>query len=92
MVWMIRNTITGRYSNGIINFGAQGPYVGWSKRGKQWTQEKYLKAHLLKYAQSSSSCDWSTTWEVVEIVEKPTKPIDDWFDVDMVLKILKKVG
>ena len=92
MSWMIRNATTGFYSNGIIQKSSQGgnPFVGWGKRGKVWTDVKYLKEHILKYTQLSSEGQCPETWEVLELKECAT-PINDWIDAEMVYKLLMKV-
>lgn len=91
MKFMIRNTVTGKYSRGIINKGYGTSSVNWdAKRGKVWTKEKYLKDHLLNYALQCGT-DAFDTWEIVEIVEQPTRPVMDWLDASMTLKLLKKV-
>ena len=92
MSWMIRDSATGKYSNGIIQTSyGPGCYVGWGKRGKVWTDVKYLKEHVLKFTQLSLAGKCPDTWEVLEIVET-AKPINDWIDAEMVYKLLKKVN
>lgn len=90
MAWMIRDTVTGKYSNGIIQAHPDGCYVsGWGKRGKVWTDVKYLKEHILKWSQHSPEGQCPNTWEVLEIVET-AKPINEWIDAEMTLKLLKR--
>jgi hypothetical protein len=90
MAWMIRDTATGKYSNGIINKTVAGVvYVGWGKRGKVWTKINFIKEHILKFTQMSPEGKCPDTWEVLEIVET-AKPINDWIDAEMVYKLLKK--
>jgi hypothetical protein len=92
MPWMIRDSRNGKYSNGIINKSLSGnPLVGWAKRGKVWSDVKYLKEHILKYTQLSSTGQCPDAWEVLEIVES-AKPINEWIDAEMVYKLLKKVN
>ena len=81
------------YSNGIINECYTGDYskksysVNWSTRkGKEWTSEKNLKAHLLKCLQRGINI---SEWEVLELRYHPTKPINDWVDAKMLCKVLK---
>lgn len=90
MVWVIKDPATGKYSNGVINTSHGRPYVGWSKIGKKWTSEKLLKEHILKYSQLHSSGQCPETWQVLEVREEPTKPINDWIDASMVMRLLKK--
>lgn len=91
MKFMIRNTESGMYSCGIISKGYGISSVNWHpKRGKVWTKEKYLKEHILNYALQCGTADFDK-WAVVEIVEQPTKPINEWMDASMTLKLLKKV-
>lgn len=97
MGYKIRDTNTGQYSNGIILrcteyntttrcYDARYD-VTWGTKGKIWKTEKAVKDHLLKYALAVGK---PTDWEIVEIIENPTKPIHDWFDAAMILKLLKK--
>ena len=90
MGWLIRDSKTGKYSNGIIQQSSQcgSGFVGWNKRGKVWTDVKYLKAHILKYSQKSSTGQCPDSWEVLELVETAT-PINEWIDAEMVYKLLK---
>lgn len=89
-IYRIRNKENGLYSNGIVR------QVGWASnkrfdvtfnyKGKEWTDEKLLQNHLLKCMKSGIKMD---TWEVVEVVYNPTKPIMDWFDHKMLIKVMK---
>lgn len=92
--WKIRQKGTHTYSKGTIMSGWDSSkngkyyYVLWtSKAGKVWTTEKALKEHLLKYTKLVGKPD---DWEITEISEKLCKPLDDWFDADMTIKLLKR--
>lgn len=89
-IYKIRNKENGFYSNGIVRqtgWGANKGYdVTFNYKGKEWTEEKNLKNHLLKCMKSGIKMD---TWEVVEVVYHPTKPIMDWFDHKMLIKVMK---
>lgn len=60
--------------------------VTWSRKGKVWTNEKLLKAHLLKYTIANGL---PSDWEVLEVTEIPTKPMNEWVDAKMLVKLLK---
>lgn len=90
MVWVIKDSVTGKYSNGVIHAYNGRPCVGWSKTGKKWSSEKLLKEHILKYSQMHASGQCPETWQVLEVKEEPTKPVNDWIDATMVMKLLKK--
>ena len=92
--WMIRLKGTHTYSKGAIRSSYSSAhdgkfyYVDWtSKKGKVWSTEAALKEHLLKYTKLAGM---PTEWEVTEITEAPSKPIEDWFDEKMTLKLLKR--
>lgn len=90
-IYKIRKRGTTFYSSGVVNsvrWGATKSFlVRFNGKGKEWTQEKNLKAHLLKCMQSGIKMD---DWEVVEVIYQPTKPILDWFDQKMLVQVLKK--
>jgi hypothetical protein len=87
----IRNSY-GQYSKGVVmggwdrQFEHKTFYINWGKKGKEWTSEKTLKTHLLKCAQCGIL---DSTWEILEVKYHPTKPVNDWIDQKMLLKILK---
>lgn len=94
VVYRIRNKNSGLYSKGAINSQWRSStnsriyFVSWaSTRPKEWKSEALLKAHLLKAAQSNISMD---DWEIVEVVELATRPIEEWFDHSMTMKLLVK--
>lgn len=85
--YMIRNSETKQFSGGIIRRGWQkSHYVNFKARGKVWTTETLLKQHLLKCFQQNVKME---NWEIVEVQYVPTKPIEEWVDGKMLLKILK---
>lgn len=92
VVYKIYNKVTGSFSNGIIMTEYDGkskkkiPYVRFGKKGKEWSNEKNVKDHLLKYVSLGGSV---ANLEVVELRYHPTKPIDDWIDAKMLMKILQ---
>lgn len=92
--WCIRLKGTHTYSKGSIMSGydsSQGGkyyYVQWtSKKGKVWTTETALKEHLFKYTKLVGMPE---DWEVTEISETVAKPVAEWFDQNMTLKLLKR--
>lgn len=86
MAYKIRNTKTGQYSHGNISVWQKKMYIKWSAKGKEWTNEKNLRAHLLKCATLDGI---PTDWEVIEIKHVATKPIEEWIDNEMLMKLLK---
>jgi hypothetical protein len=89
-MYKIRNTTTGFFSHGIVSMWRSNVYgetsVKWSRSGKTWLTEEGIKSHLLKcYA----AYGIPSTWEIVEVEYKPTKPVNEWVDAKMLLKILK---
>jgi hypothetical protein len=80
------------YSHGVINTHYDSatkirtPFVKWSSKGKEWTSEKNVKDHLLKFIQLGGTVD---DWEVIEVIYHPTRPIEDWIDDKMLMKVLK---
>ncbi len=90
--YKIRIKGSSSYSNGVINVYRDTvtkksfPECKWNRKGKEWADEKNVKAHLTKYVSLGGSI---STWEVVEVVYHPTKPIDDWVDAKMLMKILQ---
>ena len=92
-VFKIRIKGTNSYSNGTINLlydretKKKHPEVNWTRKGKEWTNEKNVKAHLLKFVSNGGDIG---NWEVVEVVYAPTKPIDEWVDTVMLMKILQQ--
>lgn len=91
-VYKIRRN--GSFSNGTINmeyadqtYKKKIPSVNWSRKGKEWSSEKTVKDHLFKWISNGGSV---VGWEVVEVVYSPTKPINDWIDPAMLIKILQK--
>ena len=62
-------------------------HIRWSGKGKEWSSEKTVKDHLLKCAQKGIL---EETWEVIQVVHQPTKPISEWIDAKMLMKIIKK--
>lgn len=89
--WRIRLKGTNTYSKGTIYSGytnGKTYYVQWtSKTGKVWKTEKALKEHLFKY---TKLVGMPADWEVTELTETVAKPIEDWFDANMTLKLLKR--
>lgn len=84
----------GTYSKGIIHSGRSSNgnthFVQWADlKGKVWTSEKNVKEHLLKCTQKGISMDG---WRIVEVFERETKPIHDWVDGKMLVKIIKTAG
>ena len=78
------------YSKGIIqsNWSDQKYNVRWTiKGGKEWVLEKLVNDHLLKCVQKGIDI---SAWEVIEVVHLPMKPINEWFDEKMLMKVLKK--
>lgn len=64
-------------------------YVSWNnKGGKTWNTEKALKDHLLKCLMHKIPIE---DWEVIRIESTVDKPIMDWVDTNMQLKILKEL-
>lgn len=88
--YKIRIKGSSSYSNGVINVYRDGakkfPQCNWNKKGKEWADEKNVKAHLLKYVSLGGDIG---NWEVVEVVYHPTKPIDEWVDAKMLMKVLQ---
>ena len=81
----------GLYSHGVITHRRHSSFnqsyvIKWSTKGKEWTSEKSVKDHLLKCAQKGIL---SEKWEVIKILEEPTKPISEWVDAKMLIKIIK---
>lgn len=81
----------GHFSQGIIRetgwYDKQKWRVKFTPRGgKIWTDEKLIKNHLLKCAQRGIPYG---TWEIIEVVYNPTKPVVDWFDSLMLAKVIK---
>ena len=82
----------GSFSNGTINMvydretKKKHPEVNWSRKGKEWSNEKNIKDHLLKWISNGGSV---TGWEVVEVVYSPTRPMDEWIDPAMLMKVLQ---
>ena len=76
------------FSHGVITKGYNNnqSFINWSSKGKVWTTEKNVKAHLLKCIQSGIDI---SRWEVIEVVYSPTKPMDEWVDAKMLMAILK---
>jgi hypothetical protein len=78
------------YSHGVIGSNYwdkdKKPTLGWSKKGKEWKTEKGVKDHLLKWITKGGSIEG---WEVVEVVYHPTKPMSEWVDAKMLMKVLK---
>lgn len=89
-IYKIRNNANAGYSNGIVRQTGWGPHkaytVTFNSKGKEWLDEKNLKSHLLKCMKNGIKMD---NWEVVEVVYHPTKPIMDWFDQKMLVKVMK---
>lgn len=89
-IYRIKDKESGLYSNGIVRqtgwHSNQGYDVTFNSKGKEWTEEKNLKNHLLKCMKSGVKMD---NWEVVEVVYHPTKPIMDWFDQKMLVKVMR---
>lgn len=75
------------FSNGIITqqYRDDQYTVKWSKKGKEWTSEKLLKAHLTKWIELTGSIP--ADWEIFEL-HYETKPVMDWIDNNMLAKIL----
>lgn len=84
----IVNTKTGEFSSGKVMFNRRHDeyYVRFGRTPKEWTSEDRLKVHLVKCM--TYEVDMSN-WEVVRVEYTPTKPIMDWFDADMLKKVLK---
>jgi hypothetical protein len=59
--------------------------VQWSKKGKEWTTEKLLKAHLTKCIEMTGGVP--SNWEIFELTYNAT-PIEEWIDNKMLVKIL----
>jgi hypothetical protein len=59
--------------------------VRWAKKGKEWTTEKLLKAHLTKCIEMTGSVP--SNWEIFELTYNAT-PIEEWIDNKMLIKIL----
>jgi hypothetical protein len=82
----------GLFSHGVINHSHYSPAgdnvygIKWSSKGKEWSSEKTVKDHLLKCAQKGILED---TWEVIQVVHQPTKPISEWIDDKMLIKLIK---
>lgn len=85
--YKIRNTVSGQFSHGVVLHLANQPYIKWSSKGKEWNSEKAVKNHLVKAIESNISM---ANWEIVQLVYTLTKPIEDWVDAKMLVKILKK--
>jgi hypothetical protein len=89
VTYKIKNDL-GMFSHGIIQsrWRPEGTYyyVRFTGKGKDWTSEQNVKAHLLKCAQKGILED---TWEVVQVVHQPTKPLEEWVDQKMLMKIIK---
>ena len=92
-MYKIRNTVTGWFSKGIItniyNYKTKETEknVRWGSDGKIWSSEKTVKAHLLKMMLVSTI---PSTWEIVKVEYLPTKPMSDWVDSTMLMKVLKQ--
>ena len=91
-MYKIRNTKTGLFSKGrivdVYNYKTEKTEknVRWGSDGKTWTSEKTVQAHLLKMMLVSNI---PTTWEIVKVEYLPTKPVADWVDPAMLMKVLK---
>jgi len=94
--YKIRRIDDGRFSHGVVThrrpfvFGSAGEIrhdVKWSSKGKVWNTEKAVKSHLTIALQFGLPI---AQWEIVEVVLLPTKPMDEWIDAKMLLKVLKK--
>ena len=90
--YMIINTKIGAFSSGIIRHTydflshSRRYMVQFKTTGKKWTSETLLKKHLLNCALKKVNMD---NWEIVEVQYVPTKPIFEWFDEKMSIKLLK---
>ena len=85
-IYKIRNK-AGFFSKGRITTGYNGkPTVQFSKQGKEWTTEKAVKDHLIKWISEAGVPDW----ELVTVTYEPTPPIQDWFDDKMLASLLKR--
>lgn len=91
MIYKIYDKGRDLFSNGIVRpswrSGDKSHEVIFNKHGKEWTDEKLLKKHILKVFTKSK---WGKNWEIIEVKYIPTKPIDEWIDPVMMLEILKK--
>lgn len=91
MPYKIRIKGTHSYSHGVIT---QFSYrdniwkVRWSSKGKLFPNELSVKNHLMRAAEKGILGDW----EVIEIIEQPTKPLDEWVDQKMLMKLIKTKG
>lgn len=84
--YMIRNSETKQFSSGIIRRSWQkSHFVNFKTRGKVWTSQTLLKQHLVKCFQKNIKMEH---WEIVEVQYVPTKPIEDWVDGKMLIKII----
>jgi hypothetical protein len=90
MVWKIRRGEL--WSNGVIakKRWNEKPTVMFSKKGKEWTSEKLVKAHLLKWLLAGNSIP--KEWEIIEVVYAPTRPMEEWLDANMTFLVLKNAG
>ena len=89
IIYKIRHTVTGQFSHGVVQARCRDrdACVKWSRKGKEWTSEKNVKAHLTKAIGAGVNM---ANWEILELQYLPTKPINDWFDAKMLVKLLKK--
>lgn len=79
-------SISSKYVRDSQNEWTEVYYVEWSTtKGKLWKNEKLLSAHLLKAMTHGIDI---AEWEIVEVVERPTKPINEWVDANMLMQVL----
>ena len=81
-----------QFSQGAISipsWGQRAAFVKWSKKGKVWSSERLLVAHLVKAITSGLNVE---DWEIVEIGERPTKGLLDWLTANDLMKIIKNTA
>lgn len=88
MPYKIRIKGTHSYSHGVIvrTWADQGWKVRWSSKGKEFPNERSITNHLMKAASKGILGNW----EIIEVIHQPTKPLEEWIDQKMLMKILKK--
>jgi hypothetical protein len=88
--YKIRDKNTGLFSNGIIKHRKysyeSSYYLGWSTRGKEWKNEMSIKRYLTKYIKEVGKIG---NWEILEVIYRPTKELNDWIDSKMLLELMK---
>jgi len=91
-IFKIRDKKSGLYSHGVISsydyagFKTISDRIKWSRKGKEWADEKRVKDHLLKCLSYGGI---PSSWEIMEFTQQPSRELNEWMDAKMLIAVLK---